>query len=321
MTMRKPWFGSLAAALVFGASFIPAHACGACGCTLNSDWASQGFTTSAGFRLDLRQDYFNQNQLRAGTSAPSRSDFQFPNDQEIQQETINRNTTFALDYVASADWGFNLMIPYFNRFHASIAAGDTDASTSHRDGLGDIRVTGRYQGFLDDHSLGVQVGVKLPNGAFDQNFSDGPQAGNPLDRGLQLGTGTTDVLLGVYKYGELAMDWSYFSQAIVQVATNTRDEFRPGNSLNANVGVRFTGNPGVTPHIQVNVRAEERESGANADVPNSGATLTYLSPGLTFQAGAKMQIFAFVQVPILQRVNGLQLEPKSSASVGLHYAF
>jgi hypothetical protein len=29
----------------------------------------------------------------------------------------------------------------------------------------------------------------------------------------------------------------------------------------------------------------------------------------------------FVQLPIYQRVNGLQLEPKYSVSVGLHYGF
>ena len=48
-------------------------ACSACGCTLNSDWASQGLAASGGWRFDLRDDYFDQTQLRSGTDAVSRS--------------------------------------------------------------------------------------------------------------------------------------------------------------------------------------------------------------------------------------------------------
>ena len=108
MTMPKASSSCKAAALILGASFIPAHACGACGCTLNSDWASQGYTAMAGFRVDLRQDYFNQDQLRSGTHAPARSGFPIPNGQEIQQETLNRNTTLTLDYFTGKAWGINM---------------------------------------------------------------------------------------------------------------------------------------------------------------------------------------------------------------------
>lgn len=319
--MQTSRLGTLATILLLGAWAEPLLGCGACGCSLNSDWASQGYTAMAGFRVDLRQDYFNQDQLRAGTKAPARSSFAFPNDQEVQQETLNRNTTLTLDYFSGKAWGLNLIVPYFNRFHTTIAPGDTEVSTSRRQGLGDIRVTARYQGLAEDQSFGVQAGFKLPTGSRDQAFSGGPQTGSPLDRGLQMGTGTTDFLFGVYKNGSLGGDWGYFSQAMGQVALNSRDGFRPGNAVNANLGVRYTGNPVVAPHLQLNVRMEARETGENADNANSGATLTYLSPGLTIQAGPKAQFYAFVQVPVLQRVNGLQVEPRSIFSAGVHYTF
>ena len=142
-----------------------------------------------------------------------------------------------------------------------------------------------------------------------------------LDRGLQMGTGTTDLLFGVYKNGSLGEDWGYFSQAMGQVALKGRDGFRPGNAMNANAGVRYTGNPVVAPHVQMNFRMEARETGENADTPNSGATLAYLSPGVTIQAGARVQFYGFVQVPVLQRVNGLQVEPRSIFSAGVHCTF
>jgi hypothetical protein len=184
-----------------------------------------------------------------------------------------------------------------------------------------MRVIGRYQGFNDDHSYGLLFGVKLPTGRFDDNFATGPQAGNLIDRGLQLGTGTTDVLLGAYKFGSISPMWGYFTQALAQSALNSRDEFRPGNALTLSAGIRYTGYTAVTPNIQLNLRAENHESGANADIANSGATLIYLSPGLIGNISHDFQLFAFVQIPVYQRVSGYQLEPQYMSSLGLRYNF
>jgi hypothetical protein len=296
-----------------------AKACGACGCTLNSDWASQGYAGRPGLRFDLRYDYFNQNQLRSGTKSVGRGSFDFPNDQEIQEKTINRNLTLTLDYSPTVDWGVAVVVPTFNRYHATIAAGDTEPSFSQGNGLGDVRVLSRYQGFTDDHFIGVQFGVKLPTGGTKQTFNGGAQAGEALDAGLQLGTGTTDLLLGVYAFGSLGQDWGCFGQVLFQKPMAEKNGFKPGDGVNANFGLRYSGFSRVTPHLQVNVRAEGRESGINADIDNSGATLAYLSPGLTFNISPKFQVYIFGQVPIVQRVNGLQLEPRSSVSLGLHW--
>ncbi len=297
------------------------QACGACGCTLNSDWASQGYALKPGFRLDLRYDYFNQDQLRSGTTSVDRQSFVLPNEQELQEKTLNRDLTLTLDYTPSADWGVAIVVPTYDRYHATIAAGDSGPSFSQAHGLGDVRVLGRYQGFLDDHSFGVQVGVKLPTGGTRQAFNAGAEVGQPLDVGLQLGTGTTDLLLGFYAFGELAHDWGSFGQVLFQKPLAEVNGFRPGDGVNASLGLRYTGFASLTPHLQLNLRAEGRESGLLADVPDSGATLVYLSPGVTFNVSPAFQVYLFAQVPVAQRVNGLQLEPKWSASVGMHYTF
>lgn len=314
------WTGPALVALLLGAGPV-AQACGACGCTLNSDWASQGYAAQAGFRFDLRYDYFNQDQLRSGTRTVDRSALSYPNGQEIQQQTLNRNLTLTLDYAPSADWGLTLLVPTYDRTHATIAAGDTDPSFSGARGLGDVRVLGRYQGFSEDRSFGVQFGLKLPTGGTKQNFNGGAEAGQYLDAGLQLGTGSTDLLLGCYAFGNLAPDWGGFGQVLFQKVLAERNGYRPGDGVNASLGLRYTGFAGITPHLQLNLRAEERETGLLADTPDSGATLVYLSPGLTFNVSRSFQIYAFVQLPVAQRVNGLQLEPRSSLSLGLHWSF
>jgi hypothetical protein len=315
---------SRTAAALLAAGFIllpsTALACSSCGCTLSSDWSSQGIAPSGeGFRVDFRFDYFNQDQLRSGTGTVDRASIEVPNDREIQQETINRNYALGFDYSPNADWGVNLQLPYFNRYHTTIAPGDTEISTSHTESIGDVRLVGRYLGFADDHSVGVQFGLKLPTGSINNNFIAGPQTGEPLDRGLQPGTGTTDLLLGAFKFGALSRDWDYFAQGMLKQALNSRDEFKPGTSLNINAGFRYVGIERFTPSIQINAQFEGRESGVNADVENSGATIVYLSPGANWQISNQFHAYAYAQVPVYQRVNGWQIEPRYTVTVGIYY--
>jgi len=303
-----------------GAFTGPALACSSCGCTLSSDWSSQGIAASGeGLRVDLRFDYFDQDQLRSGTGKVDRGSLAIPNEQEIQQKTINRNYALGLDYSPSLDWGVNLQLPYYDRYHTTIAPGDTDVSTSHTQSVGDVRLVGRYLGFAADRSVGVQFGLKLATGGYRNDFIGGPQQGEPLDRGLQPGTGTTDLLVGAFTFGALSRDWDYFAQGMLQQPLNSRDGFKPGTGVNLNAGFRYMGIEGLTPSIQVNARIEGREVGANADVANSGATLLYLSPGVNFQFTPRLHGYAFVQVPFYQRVNGLQIEPRYTATIGIYY--
>src|SRR4051812_37115466 len=82
---------------IFIASFLyihsdPAYACSSCGCTLNSDWSSQGYSVASGFRVDIREDYYDQQQLRRTTQSVDRRTLEIPNEQEIQLNTLNHNT-------------------------------------------------------------------------------------------------------------------------------------------------------------------------------------------------------------------------------------
>jgi len=296
-----------------------AFACSSCGCTLSSDWDSQGYAATPGLKLDLRYDYLNQSELRSGTGEVDRSSIPLPSDREIEQGTQNRYTTLGIDY-GQGDWGVNVQIPYIYRTHTTIAEDDTDVSSSKTSNLGDVRVLGRYQGFSEDKSFGVQLGLKLPTGSFHDNFNDGPQAGNPVDRGLQAGTGTTDLLLGVFHFASLNRNWDYFTEGIVQRAVAEHEEYRPGTSLNVNVGLRYMASEDIIPQLQINFKTAKRDHGENADVENSGGTLIDLSPGVSFVLGKNLKAFGFVQVPVYQKVNGYQLAPRYTVSLGLRYA-
>lgn len=294
-------------------------ACSSCGCTLSPEWVSDGYSSKPGWKVDLRYDYLSQKDLREGRHEASTS---LPSADEIQDVTRTHMYTAAVDYSPNRDWGFNIEIPMLDRYHTTYAPGDTQTTSSDLNPhLGDVKLVGRYQGFMEDKSLGALLGVKLPTGQFHQKFDGGPAAGDDLDRGLQAGTGTTDAIVGVYNVGPLVGNFDRFEQVTVKAALNSREDFRPGTALNANVGVRYLGFPKAIPQLQLNAKIEGRDRGAQADVPNSGSRVLYASPGLTFELSKKVTTYGFVQIPLYQDYNGLQLAPHYTASAGLRYAF
>lgn len=310
---------SLGLLAVAGLVPVSVLACSSCGCTLSSDWVSQGIHAEPGLNLDLRYDFIDQTALYAGshsTTAPA-----VPGEDEVEQRTTNRYTTATLTYNVNRDWGVSLVLPYLDRSHTTIAEGDTEVSGSHTRSLTDIKLLGRYQGFTPDHDTGLLVGVKLPTASEDFRFNGGPQQAELLDRSLQPGTGSTDLLLGGFRFGSLNRDWDWYAQVLTQLAVKTHDEFRPGNVYSANAGLRYMSWGSVTPQLQLNTLERRRDSGLNADTGNSGGRSLYLSPGLNVAVGKNLSLYSFVQLPLYQHVNGLQLVPRWNAALGLSYSF
>ena len=310
----------LALALLATLPSAAAFACASCGCSLSSDWDSQGLSSGPGLRFDLRYDQLNQNQVRSGTGQVGT----WPvSGHEQELSTQNRYVTAGLDYSASPNWGINVQVPYIDRAHATngMAFDGTDAGTSHTHNLGDIKVIGRYSGLSDEKNVGIQFGLKLPTGSHTQNFSGGALAGVALDRGLQPGTGTTDAIVGIFKFATLSQNWDYFAQATAQLALNSRDDFKPGKSLNVNAGLRYMALGDIVPQLQINGRVSAKDSGANASPDDSGGQTIYLSPGATVALTDKVKAYGFVQLPIYQKLNGYQLAPKYTVSIGTRFEF
>lgn len=335
---RHARFALLPLAALSLSALLPqtALACASCGCTLSSDWDNLGISSSSGLKMDLRYDYLNQNQLRSGSSKiSSAAASQISNNgdpQEVEKYTRNNYLTLGLDYSFNPDWGINLQLPYIMRSHSTLGTasdgvtpgdggGQYDSRTSS---IGDLKLIGRYQGFTPEHNFGILFGVKLPTGSHtDTAMSSDPTAPGPvpIDRGLQPGSGTTDAILGVYYMDTLSQNLDYFTQAIVQKALNSSDQYRPGDGANLNLGLRYVGNSNFTPQIQLNIRRVLHDVGANADTVSTGGTLVYLSPGVNVPVSQQVSLYGFVQLPVYQKVNGVQLAPRFTATVGARYSF
>lgn len=315
---------------------LQALACASCGCTLSTDWDSLGYSNTTGFKVDLRYDYLSQDQLRSGnhsiTAASASQISNAGNPQEVESFTHNHYVTLGIDYSSNTAWGISILIPYIQRDHATLGTNSDGTSPadgayqSNTSGIGDIKVIGRYQGFSAQHNLGVLFGFKLPTGSTQQTgTSTDPNNLNVptlIDRSLQLGTGTTDAIIGAYYLAAINTQWDYFAQVTYQSALDTNNGFRPGDGINLNFGARYlAAMTSITPQVQLNLRHVEADTGINADTISTGGNLAYISPGISLPLGKQTSLYSFVQLPIYQDVNGVQLTPSYTASIGLKAAF
>lgn len=312
-----------------------AHACASCGCTLSPDWEASAGVAAPGWRMDVRYDHVNQNELRRGghkiSSAEASAVMNGGEPQEVERYTRNNYLTLALDY-AVADWGLRLQLPWIARHHATLGTASDGAAAgpdggqyvSRTHSVGDAQILGRYLGLLPTHRLALQLGVKLPTGSYTKTGSStDPGAPGPvtIDPGLQPGTGSVDLITGVSWNDQWSDRWLYMAQALYQTPVATRAGYRPGNGVNVNLGLRYMGLAGVEPQLQLNVRRVAHDRGELADNVSTGGTLVYLSPGLNVPVDGRTSLYAYAQIPVYQKVRGVQLVPRQTVSVGVRHAF
>ncbi|MDR3447982.1 MULTISPECIES: transporter [unclassified Dyella] len=326
-----------------------ALACATCGCTLSTD-AATGYSTASGWRLNVDYTFIDQDQLRHGSSKASPQQVvNQPSDPtlgggEIEKQTINRYINVGATYRFNADWGLTFVVPYVVRDHdtygtqlAPYTSSETapdQVSNAHVAGLGDVKLIGSYQGFLPMHNLGIQFGIKLPTGHYGGETDDGDLVGHPttfrsgpglgqsLDSSLQAGTGSTDLIIGGYYYQPISQNFDMFVNGQFQAAVSERmdqpgADFRPGNLASASLGLRYEAHANWVPQLQVNVIRRSADQGAFADRPDTAGTVAYVSPGISASLTRSIQFYAFVQVPVYSHLQGYQLFPHWTGTVGL----
>jgi hypothetical protein len=151
------------------------------------------------------------------------------------------------------------------------------------------------------------LGVKLPTG--DYTGPNGPLGGPEFDRDSLPGTGSTDLIVSGYHVGVLDRSHrlGYFVQGKYQFAVATRDAYRPGNELDAALGVTYDlGSFGrvsrVAPVLQVLNSYRAHDTQANADPLNSGYERVLIDPGVSVRI-RKVRLDADVAVPLYQHTH------------------
>ena len=291
---------------------------------VDTQWSMQGVTATAGTRLDLRYEYINQDRLQNGRTRVGVGEI--PRDHD-EVQTVNRNFVGTLDHDFNANWGVAVTAPVVHRTHFHIQNQDDGSQTPESwkfTELGDLRLLGRYKfapAESAQHALGqwgLYFGAKLPTGSYKVTNADGERA----ERTLQPGTGTVDALFGVFVRRALPLqDVSWFAQALTQVPLNTREDYKPGRRLFLDAGLRYEAGDKVGLLLQANGLIRGRDSGAQAEPEDSGGRSLWLSPGLSYAFTKNIQAYGFVQLPVYQYVNGVQLIASRSFVLGLSTRF
>lgn len=305
-----------------GARFMPVFLCGilgvsapsaayacACGCAVFDVGTSSLLPTGPGGTAFFEYDLLDQTKNWSGSHRAPKAD---NDDKRIR-------SNFYLvggQYMFNSSWGVMAEVPYTERSQASTDSGALEKS-SHSS-LGDVRLMGVYSGFSPDMSNGLIFGAKLPTG--DHNFKG-------FDTDVEIGSGSTDILLGGYHSGQIDAtdDYVWYAQALWEHQVATRDRYTPGSELNGSVGASYNnwsvGNLGVAPVVQAIVSYRGHDGGAAGEPDETGYTRALIAPGIAISHPDGWKLYADVEIPAWQHVAGDQLIAPVAFKVIVSHSF
>jgi hypothetical protein len=311
----SPTLAAGAALLLLLAMPSSARAC-ACGCGIYEVGTSSMIPTDTGIETFFDYDYQDQNQNWSGNSEAPAAD---NGDKNIRTSWYN----FGYQQMVNRSWGFRLEIPYEDRHFVTTggATGD-EIVTVNFSGIGDIRLEGIYTGFSPDLSAGLFFGLKLPTGSYTVE-----DAYDDVDRDSQIGSGSTDLLLGGYKRFDIGngTDWSGFTQALLEVPVLTQVQYRPGTEFDVSLGAYYNGlrigRLKIAPIGQLKLSVRGQDTGANATYPvASGFVRVLAAPGLELDLHP-LKVYSDVELPLYYHFTGDQLVARSLFRVNISYMF
>jgi hypothetical protein len=313
--MRKNKSGSTAARIGGGLLAVMAvpgiiHAC-ACGCGVFDVGTSSMFPAGQGGMAYLQYDFQDQSRNWSGTSqAPAANN----GDKQIETHFV----TAGAQYMFNDRWGAQLEVPFDYR-HFTGTDENNNIAAHNWSQLGDIRIEGIYTGFFADLSAGVTFGLKLPTGSYTEDPA-------LVDRDTQIGTGSTDILLGGFYRGNITKDekWDWFAQGLLDVPVLTQAGYRPGVELDSAAGIDYKGlslgRARISPLAQVIFSERTHDCGSNADPADTGYQRLMLSPGIEIHIHP-VKIYADVEFPVFQHFTGNQLAASAMFKVSASWMF
>jgi hypothetical protein len=286
------------------------HAC-ACGCGVFDVATSYMLPNGPGGMIWSQYSYQDQTQNWSGSGrAPSADN----DDKEIETHFID----LGFQYMFNNKWGVSAELPYdFRYFRGTLD--DGSISSHHWSTFGDLKLQAIYTGFSSNMSSGFTLGLKLPTGGFHIDT-------DLVDRDTQIGTGSTDLLVGGFHRGNIAhsADWEWFAQFQLDLPTFIQADYRPGVEFDAAAGIDYAGfsigRTHIVPIAQVLFSERASDSGAAADPENTGYQRLLLSPALEVNIHP-VDIYADVEFPVFQNFTGDQLAASVMFKFAVTYMF
>ena len=311
----------LAALLLVGLTPGLSWAC-ACGCGVFEVDTAALFPEGSGGQVWTQYEFMDQYINYHATQPASGS---YNNDKYIRTDFME----FGAQYMFNRSWGAMLEVPYWVRqYKGAYEGNNADINWYQNNSIGDIRIQGMYTGLSEDMSTGLMMGIKVPSG--DWRYPN-------FDRDTQIGTGSTDLLMGVYHLGTIPKQlgtlpltfrerpFNYFVQVNYNLPLWEQDHYTPGREVDGAVGSFYNfGKVGflkeLAPMLTFLASDRTRDTGTAADPADSGYTRFIVAPGIETKVGV-IRAYADVEVPFFQNMRGYQLTASYAAKLILSYSF
>lgn len=183
----------------------------------------------------------------------------------------------------------------------------TGEETMKTQGLGDIQIGLTHQlptSPSSKHVIALLADLKLATGKND--LTD--DAGDRMEEHSQIGTGSTDLVLGVLATTELKSGLGFAGLRYRANGAN-KHHYRYGNALFYNIGQSLKLDSASSFVIELNgrfVSKDKLEDGSRDE--NSGGHLGYLSFSYRRSLGKDYGLVGTYQLPVIRNLNGTQSE-------------
>ncbi|HKQ36830.1 MAG TPA: transporter [Verrucomicrobiae bacterium] len=319
MQIRK-WLGLTGSTLVFNAALAD-HGPGTSGGGVGTP---SGETMKPGkFSISVREDFTEFQDLSEGavTRKATRAG-------DIDLLDRSYLTSISLSYGVVENFQVGLSIGYYDAENAreaefNPATGETEIITFDPDGLTDMWVTAKYRFYHGPMGhFAVFGGVKVPTGKSSVYNSEGER----VEPSATAGSGAYDGMLGLahsrFLTKQLTLD-----AAAQYTLRGEHDDFRLGDRIDAGVAVAYRIVEDVEATFQPSVFAElnfrhlfKSKEGGERD-PNTGGDALFVTPGVRARFGPHLGLTVAAPIPVMQDLNGEQLETDFKLLAELNFEF
>jgi hypothetical protein len=289
------------------------------------------------FTFDVSFQYIDQDQVRIGRDRGEVGEI--PSDHD-EVRTVNRGVSLLGNYAPSDRLVLSAIVPFVSRFHEHIEDTHLEHSittaavrhdvpeTWHFSDLGDASVAARYRVTPNFWATG---GVELPTGE-RRPANDEGEVAEPT---LAPGSGSVDFFGGFVYQTQLEVPslsrgplgnssvMPFFVGALVRRNGRGTADYRQGDELLVNAGVNYPLFAQLQLLAQVNADFRDRDDVSNTDEDpaHTGRSSVFLSPGVRVGLPGGIAAYWLLQIPIYQRVNGIQLTADYNLVGGIQARF
>jgi hypothetical protein len=185
--------------------------------------------------------------------------------------------------------------------------------TYDTEGIGDLQAGARYALHVGPKSrLVAGLAARVPTGRYQLS---GATVGI-FHPAFQPGTGAWGAAASAkYSHQEGGAGWSLSGS--YQKSLENGLGYTPGDEGILAAGLNYDLSKRVASSVQIKLNRLTPSRYLDIDVPSTGSTFVYLTPGFRLNAGSGLSAYTFVPLPIFQKVRDSQLVPQITFLAGI----